>query len=516
LRRDKARKRLSEIVGLANDESFVIMVWAVDALQSDRADAAARVLSFPKEAKGAKLGDNHFVYKWALETLINELLIARKKARPRKGRTRVLDCSKFQTVATCVNTLRNLEDAEDGMVLSQFTVFDIMHKIGHRQFEWQRGFFSYSQIYRTLTVFGGDFAKGYFHATNGVSIADFFNCGFAFYALSQDHPGFETVVDLSAIKLSDRARDAALKLLSAPLEQIRKQAISIRQTGGRSTAYQQSVLRKTPLILFERLGRQIARAPLPALICQRITTGLYYDLVSGGPDIWREIGSRFEGYCLDLTSAMLPTAKPSGSLNYKFKKRFDSPDLFLHDESGAARVVVECKAKKMSIVAKYSDNPLDDAKEAFSEIIKGVVQLWRFYSHCRRTPEIKLIHPDAIGMLLTLDPWLQMSHHRERVLEEARKITVQIDRDILDEDCRPILFCSIDDFENTLEAASAESLFEAISATSKPEFQGWLLVNVHEKISTERRRNPYPFQGRIAEINPGWAPLGDAEDQAAT
>lgn len=511
LRRDKARKRLNELLGLANDEAFVIMVWAVDALQSGRADAAARLMTFPEDAKNAQLGDSHFVFKWELETLANELLTTRKKGQSRNGRTRSLNCSRFETVATCINVLRKLEDAEDGMVLAHLSVLDVMHKIGHRQFEWQRGFANLAQIYRSLSVFGGELAKSYFEVTNRLSMTDFFLCGLAFYALLQDHPGFETTVKLADLAISSETRDAALRLISAPLIDIQKQAIKMRQIGGRSTAYQQSVLRKIPAILIERAGRCVARVPLPALIIQRVTAGIYYDLVGGGPEIWREIGSRFESYCLELISEALPGAQPSGAFKYKFRKTIDSPDIFLHNENGAVKLAIECKAKKMSIIAKFSDNPLDDARKAFSEIIKGVVQLWRFYSHCRRSDEIKMIVPNAAGMVLTLDPWLQISNHLDRLMEEARVLAGQIDPYITDEDRKPILFCSIEDLESTLAIASEDSFFEAAAATaSNLEFKGWSLVSVHQRISTEKRQNAYPFGDRIVGILPAWKLLTDS------
>ncbi|WP_091957297.1 hypothetical protein [Bradyrhizobium shewense] len=489
------------MLSLADDESFVIMVWAVDAAQSGRAETASRLLSFPKEVREAKFGERYFVFKWALETLVNELLSIKKRGAPPIGRPgRRLDCSKFETVAQCINTLRELEDAEDGMVLSQFNVLSVMHKIGHRQFEWQRGFFSYSQIYRTLAVFGGDLAKHYFESTYQISIAKFFECGFAFFALCQTHPGFRTNVNLTEVGLSPEVCDRALKLLSSPIEVIRAEAITIRKADG-STAYQASVLRKAPLLIFHP---NVARAPLPSLILQRLTAGLYYDLVGGGSHIWREIGARFESYCLELSTAILPELKPTGSFHYKFGKQYDSPDLFLHDQSGRACVVVECKAKKMSLAAKFSDDPMTSASAAFSEIIKGVVQIWRFHSHCRRNPTIKDLAPSSMGVLLTLDPWLQMSNQHERVFEEAIKIADQIDPDIIDDDRKPILFCSIDDFENTLEVASEKSFLEALNSSASPKFRGWFLFNVHQAIGAQEKKNPYPFADRVAGLLPGW------------
>ncbi|WP_027555277.1 hypothetical protein [Bradyrhizobium sp. Cp5.3] len=257
--------------------------------------------------------------------------------------------------------------------------------------------------------------------------------------------------------------------------------------------------------MFDRSGRRLTRAPLPALIIQRVTAGLYFDLVGGGSKIWREIGSRFESYCLELISEALPGAQPSGAFKYKFRRTVDSPDIFLHDESGTAKLAVECKAKKMSIVAKFSDNPLDDAREAFSEIIKGVVQIWRFYSHCRRSNGIKSIGPDAAGMVLTLDPWLQMSNHQDRVMAEASALAGQIDADITDEDRRPILFCSIEDLESTLGIASETSFFQAVAAAaSNPEFKGWSLLSVHQRVSVGERQNAYPFEAKIADVLPAW------------
>ncbi|WP_246756714.1 hypothetical protein [Bradyrhizobium diazoefficiens] len=207
------------------------------------------------------------------------------------------------------------------------------------------------------------------------------------------------------------------------------------------------------------VDREKPKIRLPALIIQRVTAGLYYDHVGGDSKIWREIGSRFESYCIELISKALPGTQPSGSFKYKFRRAIDSPDIFLRDESGAAKLAIECKAKKRSIIAKFSEKPLDDAREAFSEIIKGVVQIWRFHSHCRRSSEIKVIAHDAAGIVLTLDPWLRISNHLDRLMQEAHALAGRIDPDIIDEDRKPILFCSIQDLESTLAIASEASFF---------------------------------------------------------
>jgi hypothetical protein len=512
-KRDKAKKRLRDILSLASDEPFVMLVWAVDALQSGREDRAKLFLTYPPEAVVTKITDTFFVFKWMLETLTNELFSTAKKRVSQKGRNRLLNCSKFEAMATCYNALRKLEDAEDGMRPAHFSILDSMYRLTQRQFEWQRGFLSLSQLYRALYLYGGDTSKLHFWNTYGVSNVDFFNCGFGFYALCQDYPGFKVDVDLTNVEISNSARDQALAMMARSQADMRNEAARIRGSG--AVAYRPSILRRTPLVLFGK-SNEVARSPLPQLILQRITVGVYYDLVGGPPKIWHEIGTRFEKYSLDLLQAMLPDAAPEGSFKYKFKKTVDSPDIFLL-KAGAVEVVVECKAKKMSIVAKYSTNPLEDARLGFSEIIKGIVQIWRFFSHCRRNSEIKSVAPDAIGLLLTLDPWLEMSNYRSRVLDEAHKLADQIDTEISNEDRRRILFCSIDDLENTLERASSASFKKAVTESGKPDFNGWMLSKIHEATTDNNDLiNIYPFEEKIFELNPSWKKVVDTKNEADT
>lgn len=501
LKRDRARKRLHELLSLAPDENFFIMVWAVDALQSGRAEAGEQFLVHPKEARGAELGSRFHANKWMLETLINELLTTRKKGPSKNGRNRTLDCGKFSTLAELINTLRTWEDAEDGLYLQENNVLNLLPKLGHRQFEWQRGFFSYAQVYRTLRLFSGELSRRYFVTSYGLSISEFFNCGFGFYALCTDAPGFKIGVDMSTIGIDACRRNAALKLMAASLEDAQSTARRLRDDI-QPVAYKKSVLRQTPIILNDKA---VARAPLRALIMHRITAGLYYDLVGGGSNIWREIGTEFESYCYELANAMFKT-DVSASFKYKVRKTFDSPDVLVSDSSGEGiRLVIECKAKKMSFVAKFSDNPLEDDWRGFSEIVKGVVQVWRFFSHCRRNASICTLHKDVAGMILTLDPWLDVSTYRTKILEHAKELAAHLDPDITVEDQKHIVFCSIDDFENTVGRSSVESFFNAVDKSATPEYDGWMLFNIHERTTDDpSRKREYPFIGRIDELNHGW------------
>jgi len=133
LNRDRYRKKLHKLLSRSNVEKFVQMVWAIDALQSGRAEAASRCIRFPAEAATDDITSKFAVHKWDLETLVCQLLIT-PKDRLREGRNRHTNCSLFNAGATAVNHLRALENAESGIYLRRFSILNEMHRIGQRQF----------------------------------------------------------------------------------------------------------------------------------------------------------------------------------------------------------------------------------------------------------------------------------------------------------------------------------------------------------------------------------------------
>src|SRR6185437_13861079 len=103
-----------KLLRMANDEDFIQLVWAIDAIQSDRAEAAKQFLQYPAEAATSKIGAPNAIHKWELETLVG-LRLALPKLEIRSGINRTLNCSQFGTAANLINTLRKLEDSESAI-----------------------------------------------------------------------------------------------------------------------------------------------------------------------------------------------------------------------------------------------------------------------------------------------------------------------------------------------------------------------------------------------------------------
>ena len=69
LKRDMRGKKLRNLLARADDEAFLQMLWAVDALQSDRVSVAKNYIKFPASAATSDLAASSAIHSWELETL---------------------------------------------------------------------------------------------------------------------------------------------------------------------------------------------------------------------------------------------------------------------------------------------------------------------------------------------------------------------------------------------------------------------------------------------------------------
>jgi hypothetical protein len=498
------RKKLNGFLETADDEAFIQLLWATDALQTGGELAAAPHLdrNYPKAAVTTDISDKHFIYKWELETLANEVLVTPKRVRQKNGLVRSLNTRNFETIAQITNVLRKLENAEDAHRLKDRYILREMARLANREFDWQRGYFNTPQLYRNAFIYGQGLCADYFKTQHGITVNQFTLVGFSLYLLLTRHPSVLYNADFSALGLTAQDLEYALALLASPLADLRALAAKERHSAS-ATAYKPSVLRRFPCVVFGD-GNSRVRAPLPQLILERITAGVFYDVVGGGGALRNDYGHRFEEYCLAYLRAMLPELEWRKETEYRVKGNdVRTPDILLAEGAGLD-LAIECKATRMGYGAKFGEGDLDE--RGFEEIIKAVFQLWRFFSHCRRGLTGMTLNADAVGALLTLDSWLQMANPlQDEVVTAATQMAASKDSGILEQDQRPIAFFSITDLEATLGKASSKTFLQAVRAASTPKHKGWMLSSVHDIFTDPNQtRKPYPFRSDMGKVLPWW------------
>jgi hypothetical protein len=129
--RNRYSKKLAKALSRAGDEDFIQMIWSIDALQSNRVDAAARYINFPPEAATSKMDSQFVIYKWELETLVSLFLLTPKQEL-RDGLNRITNCRRYGTCVQMTNYLRDIENEEAKVQLKHRNVLDELPRIGHR------------------------------------------------------------------------------------------------------------------------------------------------------------------------------------------------------------------------------------------------------------------------------------------------------------------------------------------------------------------------------------------------
>lgn len=513
VRLDRSRKKLQKILSRAENEALVQMIWAVDALQSDRDINIKSILDYPDVADTSAIGSSGFIYKWELETLFCQLLQIPKEL-PRKGKHRITNCSLFQTCAELINSIRDLDGAEYLQLSKNKSVFKEMHRIGHRQFPWQRGYENTGIIYRYIFIYGQGRCAEYFEKKYGISISDFFMVGFAFYATLRIHTFTADLSAMNDLGIETEALETAVNLLTTSISKARKeQAQMVKQETKRNgrrlpIAYQPSLLRRFPIVMFNNANPRY-RAPLPALILYRLTGGLYYDIVDGKQEVLSAANNNFEVYVRKYLQSSFADSEIGESIQYRYKGNdIDTPDVFVRLDD-KVEIVIECKSTKLTFAAQFSDEPVDTADTAHEQLAKGVFQLWKFISHVRRgLVDVGDIADDARYVVLTLEDWLEIKEDaHQSILNRAVEIAAQKDSDISEVDMKEIVFCTMSDIERLCGRSDINGFLQTLDLATSDKYRGWHLTSLLKEtgIEIDETKAP-PFD--VKDLLPWW---GDKE-----
>jgi hypothetical protein len=509
-------KQLLKLFARANDAAFLQMIWAVDALQSGREAAAKPYFSTypPQAAAKSSLPPSPFsIHRWELETLIVQLFLAPKEL-PREQGNLVLDCSKFESILQTINRLRALENVESARYLSgDFTIWGEMHRIAQRQFHWQRGYFNTPQVYRYAYLYAQGKCADYFKQAYGFEITDLIFTGFGLFATYLTGPWVPRKTSIPEIGLTDEIVQRAFPMMSCSRDEARTETAALVAQAQNEhgspipTALLPSILRKTPIIYIDDPDRLIS--PIPETILLRVTAGLYHDLFPGGQEVINDANARFEQYCVDLIDTMMERFEvgygPKGA-------QFDSPDVLIKDQ-GKLVIVAECKATKLTYLAQFAEDPFEAANKQYTQIAKGIFQLWRFFSHVRRGLVEEDLATDCHAVVFTLDAFMQMARDpQNKVFAEANALAAN-DGNIAPEDRKHVVICPINDLESILARATEDSLLASLRASSDKKYQGWMLREVHRDTGAARefgKPKLYPFA--IENVLPWWNRIPDESD----
>lgn len=491
----KLTRKLSELLGRADDAAFLQLSWAANALQSKKSPDVKKYINHPPEAKTEGKLSKYSIHQWEIETLINLLLIYPKQEAS-LGPEKILNCKEFGALCQVVNTLRSLENSESAVSLHNNNILLELHRIGQRQFGWQRGYATTERLFRFVYVYGqGECAK-YFETKHGLSIQQFIEASFILFAQLSTTP-WSHPPHTKEIEFDQNLINKSLSILSYPLNEIREKArnlYELQSKNNKRIAYLPSILRQFPIISSRK--NETIISPLPELIIYRSTIGLYYDIRQGPQQLLAESNDRFEQYTKEIIQKFYPRFEVLPSRKYRIKKsrEVDTPDVLIKD-ADEIKVVIECKGTKLTFDAQFAEQPAQTAEKAYKQIAKGVTQIWKFFSHVRQGIFTEFpVSANASGVLLTMDSWGQASSELQTEIILKAKELISDDHTITDEDMRPIIFCPTQELIDVLFISTEDQLLTTLTNAQTPEYQGWGLRQVRGNIGEEEITKEFPFE----------------------
>lgn len=498
------KRKLTKQLGMTFSRDLLALVWSADRLRNGHYDTAKRYLSFPNEIVESIQGGQINIFPWTLETLINESLT---KPSANTASRRTLNTGVWPSFVTLYSLVQKIENSESLDDISEGGILDAMPRIGWRQFGWQIGYRSAQRFFRAWLLYNFTEANDYFSNTFNISVERFCYVGFAVSAHLEQFPAIRTDCSLEEIGISEREMTAFFGLVCTHASSARETAMAIRSGPGQ-IAYKPSVLRKTPLISVGHNRIVEAFCPLPALLALRFTDGIFYDLIDDD-NLRRIIGTRFENYVTEVTRHYIePNFEflPEETYGPRGRSRA-TPDLRFRSAAGSLQLIIECKSRRIPFKVLASSKPFDEHQEIYSEIIKGVIQLWRYASdvRCGVTDDGEQLSPDAVGVVLMLEPWLQMSGTTIKSIIDAAIEECSEQTDILNADRIPIAFVSIEDWEQSIKKISADGFLEALRLHAGTDRHGYLLSSVVEEMGFEEDvEGVFDYFGGLSRVVPWW------------
>lgn len=498
----------------ANDLDCLTLIWAAQALQSGHEKFAKRYVTYPKEAVTEQMVGPYAIFKWELETIVTSLLTT-PKDKPRTGRYHFTNLTNFTSLGSLVNYLRAIEGGEYARTGTGANIWEEMYRIGQRQFSWQRGYNS-EQLYRYAYVYGQGQCGEFFEQKNSITVSNFIYLSLLMFAATTEKPWL-TAPNIARLKLSQDNLEKTLALQSIELADARVKASRMNADASRNigaplkTAYMPSVLRQHPII--RNTGRITTYcAPLPPLVMNRATAGLFYDIKRGPTRLLTEANARFEEYIRKLVKAYHPRVEALKGEPYGPKATaIDPPDCLIKDGEHI-KVAIECKATKLTFEAQFAENPMIAARQGFEQLAKGVFQLWRFFSHARRGIYTShQVSPTAHGIVLSMDSWMQMAHKlREGALKRAKELCA-LDPEITEGDMRMVVFASVQELNDTFAQTGTDEFMVVLDNAASERYHGYGLPEVARDSDIEHIRRGFPLD--VAELLPWWAMIKNPDER---
>ena len=470
-------------------KSLVIMSWALEAIRSDRAEAAGRHLDFPEPVEGHKIKGKYYIPPWSVDALLNEKLTMGDRGKSEK----LLNLKVWGAVVRLMNTYSGLDNVDGQIDAEPGGIVAAMPRLFWPQYDWQLGFNNVTRLGRAWFVYGNPAGKLAFEEKYKIKLEVFLRVSFFIYGAVIFNPAV-SLKTLEGLGLSRADIIKTKNIIGATFKKQVQHAVDIRSENT-PRAFKRSILKERPICIDGKIYSEVLYVPSRDMLLKRISDGLYYDVVQNA-EARRTSGEYFEKLCYKLL-------KHYSSANDFVSEEKDTPygksaDLFWMNDSEATGVIVECKIRRLPHRVLTSPNPWEECQEDFEDIIKGVVQIWRTHHALFKNSTEKIV-----GLVWQYESWTLMGNSfisRLFSMANAKADNLKIPKSSR----IPVALVGHPDFERCLRYYDRETVIKGVELSMSDDFHGFMLHTIIESFA-EREEHGEGFDySEVASESVSW------------
>jgi len=365
-----------------------------------------------------------------------------------------------------------------------------MSRTAHQQFPWQQHF-SQSDITRYFRLYNHPKMAPILETEFGFSVVEFFQVLFILIGEFNSAPVLRGAYLNMLLNKAGKPLADLLNRICRNADELRAEAAS-HQSYDVNWGYTFNPLKQFPLV---HAGDQnSAICPIPRFLAQRLTDGIYFDLIKH-KSFANAIGASFETYVGDIFKG---SAK--GKLNLLKERKYGKPqrasvDWILEDQDGT--IFIECKLARLDLRSKTEISEHVPLDSALRRLAKNVVQIYATLvdAIAGNYPHWQHHGQPIFPMIVTFYNWMSFGFfffdelHRH-VLDEFR--TRNMDERLLAS--HPYTICAIEELEYAAHALQRDGILQFMNGKLSDEHRDVMLKSyLLSKYQDVVKSAPPPF-----------------------
>ena len=385
-----------------------------------------------------------FFSEWEIEILLREAIICSQLNE--RGRIGILKWKNFQGM---MNKLKEVDGFIAKEYINSSNVLEELFRIGFRQFPWQEG-----QQLRTI--------KRYFKIWSDADLDSMVQDELKMpykkvLIISLFLFGFYLKSPRSKVGYNDKLKGISEEEFYGCLENFSKDIEELSQLLEKERLFNDKFnysfcsLRAYPLIKVREQDEEYVYCPMPPLLANAATIGIYYRLVDKNEHFGDKFGRSFESYIGEVAKVV----NDSGGWSIyddNGDRNGNTVDWII--EENEISLFVECKTKRVPLSAKISLFSDIEMNETINILVKdGIVKSYKAIQRYLEGdyPNVPFKNDLIYPIIVTLEPWYlfgpRLDHVKNLVREELRN--EGLSESLVDK--YPFLILSASEFEDMIQ-----------------------------------------------------------------